>query len=349
VLCPELYVRLAQRYHGGVKVANQGMAMCGRLLRESDGQQYWSVTSWGETYRINCPFCNDTRHRLWLPHRFGQPDPANPQRLGMFYGICFNEDCLRDYDNRRRLYDSVFGVHNRNTLREPPRIAAGEIQDTRLSEVEWPGHVVPLWQLEDTHVAWQYLAGARHFDRNVAQTYQLHLCLQADERYRPAAQRIIAPVIQFGMRVGWQGRYIGDTPSKAVPKYYTRPGMPVRNILYNHDRSVDYPFVVVFEGITDVWRFGDPSVAIFGKTLNHGQRLLLQQSWAGKPIVLCLDPEAREESAGILWELARSDTNPIVDVSLEPGRDPAQYETDVLWNIIYTQARAIGVRLPEIR
>jgi hypothetical protein len=347
-LCLELYNRLQARIPGGVRIANQGEEMTGNVVQDS-GRRYWSVATWGETYRVNCPFCKESRHRLWISHRFGQPDPADATKLGMFYGICFNMDCLREPGNRKALYDDIFGIRNRNILRNPPAISQGERYDGKLKAVHWPGHVTPLWRMDPGHVAWRYLAGDRGFDHNTAITYNLHYCTQGDHRFGMMTDRIVAPFIQFNQMVGWQGRFVGEPPHKGIPKYYTMPGMPKRQILYNHDRSVDHPFVVVFEGITDVWRFGDPSVAICGKTMSTGQRLLLQQSWPGKPIILCLDPEAREESAGILHELNKSDLNPLVNIQLDMGWDPAKYTTETLWNIVYSQANAIGVQLPEIR
>lgn len=347
-LCDALYRRLQAAFPGGVRIANQGEEMTGYIGRASDGSRYWCVTAWGETYRVNCTFCGDTRHRLWLSHRFGQPDPADHSKLGNFYGVCFNEDCLSEPGNRQELYKRVWAVTNRNVMAEVPAIQQGLRYDGKLREVAWPGNVMPLWNLDQSHWVWNYLYGVRGFDRNTAITYQLHLCMGADPRYRAANQRIVAPCIQDNKRVGWQCRLVGEPANKSVPKYYTMPGMPKRSILYNHDRAAGHPFVVVFEGITDVWRFGDPGVAILGKTMSTGQRLLLQHSWPGKPIILCLDPEAREESAGILHELNQSDHNPIVDVRLDAGWDPADYDTAALWNIIYSQANAIGVTLPEI-
>jgi hypothetical protein len=179
--------------------------------------------------------------------------------------------------------------------------------------------------------------------------YKLHYCTQAEPRFEPALHRIMAPFFQHGMMVGWQGRYVGEPPHKGVIKYYTTPHIPKRSILYNHDRAKDHPFVAVFEGITDVWRFGDPGVALLGKSMAYGQRLLLQQSWPGKPIIICLDPEAREEAAGMLHELHRSNCNPVVDVHLAEGWDPADYESGALWNIIRSRASEMGIPLPESR
>lgn len=346
-LCVELYHRLQARVPGGVRIANQGESMTGSIVTEGN-KTYWSVATWGETYRVNCPFCKENRHRLWISHRFGQPDPADMSKLGMFYGICFNMDCLSEPGNRKALYDDIFGIRDRNILKNPLRVRPGDMYDGKLKEVLWPGHVVPLWRLPEQHPAWHYMTGARSFNRNTAIQYDLHYCTQADARYSMVTNRIVAPFHQFDKMVGWQARYVGEPAHKGIPKYYTMPGMPKRQILYNHDRSADYPFVVVFEGITDVWRLGDPSVAICGKTMSTGQRLLLQQTWADKPVILCLDPEAREESAGIIHEMQKSNVNPLVNIKLDGGWDPAMYSTATLLNIVYSQANAIGVSLPEI-
>lgn len=344
-LCQELYYRLLRRYPGGVKIANMHEEMTGRLQQGVSGP-HWVVMSWGETYRINCPFCNDSRHRLWLPHRFGQPDPANHNRRGNFYGVCFNEDCLREPGNRDQLYMEVFGVRNRDVLHNPPVISQGERYDGRLREATWPGQVIPMVQLDQNHPAVLYLHD-RGFNHGTMRNYGLVFCTAADDRYRAVTNRIVAPFVQLGKMVGWQGRYVGEPLHKSIPKYYTDPHMPKRNVLYNHDRSKDHDFVAVFEGITDVWRFGDPGVALCGKTMSTGQRLLLQQSWPGKPIIICLDPEARDESAGMVYELKRANTNPVVDVQLEQGWDPADYSTEALWNIIRSRAMSVGVELPE--
>lgn len=344
-LCPTLYYAL-QRNYGRVIVANMRESMEGRVEHMSGGRKRWLVTAWGETYRINCPFCKETRYRLWLPHQFGQPDPANPHLPGSFYGNCFNCEALDDPANRDELYRTLFGVPNRRLLREPPQVQPGERSTDILTNVPMPGGEMTLMtKLDPGHHAWQYLGGMRGFDYGTAKNYELSYCFQAEDRYRPATNRIIAPFYQHGIRVGWQGRYIGEPPNKKVLKYYTMPKMPRRSIVYNHDRSVDHPFVIVCEGITDVWRIGDPAVAICGKVMTSGQRMLLQRSWKGKPIILCLDADAREQSAQILHELEKQGTNPVVNVVLEDGWDPAKLTTQTIWQIIEAQAKDVGVDL----
>ena len=74
VLCPELYNKLNSMFPGGVVIANQGEPMYSSSPTQHNGSHFTSVISSGEYYRVNCPFCNDTKHRLWVNHMYGQPD-----------------------------------------------------------------------------------------------------------------------------------------------------------------------------------------------------------------------------------------------------------------------------------
>ena len=77
------------------------------------------------------------------------------------------------------------------------------------------------------------------------------------------------------------------------------------------------------------WRIGPGAVAIFGKDLSQTQKLLLVHHFAGRPIVVMLDPDAHEQSLGIQQTLflARGGTEgsgPVVVTSLPDAReDPA--------------------------
>lgn len=352
LLCPELFHRLSRRIPGGgrVGVANSGEAATGYAgYAFGRNDRRFVVTSWGETYRVNCPFCSDTRGRLWVPHMYGQPDPADTRRSGDFYGICFNDECLTSRDNRRALWEMVYGLRNRNARFDPPQLDLdGAIRlDGRLIERPLPGVCEPLVQLADTHPALFYLLHTRRFSLQHAAHYQLHYCHSGGETPL-AAGRIIAPIVMHGRQVGWQGRTPGEPHNKTTPKYYGCPGMPKRQMLYNYDRALGKPFVVVFEGWTDVLRLGDCSLALLGKTLTTQHRYLLEAGWPNRePIVFCLDPDAYEESQLAIHELAARGTNPVVSIRLPDGWDPADFDRDPLWTIIRTQAAERGVRLPE--
>jgi DNA primase len=123
------------------------------------------------------------------------------------------------------------------------------------------------------------------------------------------------------------------------------PGMPKREVLYNFDGARDVHFVIVVEGITDVWRIGDPAVAILGKTISPVQAELLRTTWRHKPIVVMLDGEARAEADAIVDKLAQSGDNPVVAARLPVGVDPADLSEDEVWQVIRRDTERVGIRL----
>lgn len=70
-LNPPLYQRLQQQF-GSVKVVDAGVPMVVRRGKDYvTGKIRLDFASKGEQYRVCCPFCNDTRHRLYVHHSFG--------------------------------------------------------------------------------------------------------------------------------------------------------------------------------------------------------------------------------------------------------------------------------------
>ena len=56
--------------------------MTGCLMDRGRGKPEFQASNPGEYYRIACPFCLDTRHRLWINHRWGVgPDGVPNERL----------------------------------------------------------------------------------------------------------------------------------------------------------------------------------------------------------------------------------------------------------------------------
>ena len=346
-LCPELYRILREHFRGGVQFANEGESMQHTMVRGPDNRWQLHVHASGEYYRVNCPFCNDTRHRLWINHMFGAPDPDG--RRMSFLAYCYNEQCMNSFANRRRLLDLIWGFRNANA-REYMTVEPGRVEPVEMGPAEPPGDLIRLQQLPADHKAVQYMCGQRRYTWQMLDRFQAAYCVRANPRYAAAYDRIVFPVYFDGVMVGWQCRFIGDCDWGAlnIPKYYTRPGMKKSQILYNFDIARHQPLVVVTEGFTDVHRIGDCGVALLGKTMSPVQRGLLCTTWPDAPIVLLLDPDAEDALAGIIVEITRTRRAPVVPIRLPDGRDPADYERDALWNVIHYQARQLGVQLPQV-
>ena len=101
--------------------------------------------------------------------------------------------------------------------------------------------------------------------------YHLKACLHLGGEF---AYRIVIPIIMNDQIVSYTAR---DITGKQKSKYYNLPNResvtPIKDCLYNIDSIKDK--VLIMEGVTDVWRIGDGSVALFGVEYTHQQLRLL--------------------------------------------------------------------------
>lgn len=353
-LSPTLYNLLVQNF-GQVKIANAGCKMvASQPVATLNGRPRREVLSSGEYYRVCCPFCRDTRYRLWVNHAYGQLE-SNGQYRNTWLAHCYNDEkCLDDTDNRYSLADRILGFKNsqeRKQLVMP--IAQGTMELAELRPHEPPGTLFRYGDLPVNHEARTYLGGRGFSTQMLDDQYCVMFCTYAPRQYHEAQGRIIVPVYMDGVCVGWQGRLPFDAPKTWYkdnrPKYYTCPSMARSQLLYNWDIARHYPFLVIEEGVTDVWATGPFAVSTLGASLSWPQKSLLMFAQAGKPLVFIWDPEAWLEMEGTMMDLRRARSNQIVEVHLPADTDPGQYTQDAMLRIIYGQASQQGVRLPEVR
>ena len=161
--------------------------------------------------------------------------------------------------------------------------------------------------------------------------YGVSFCVQALPDYRPAQNRIVLPISMDNMLVGWQCRWVGeDFKAAGRPKFYSLPGMPKRQMLYNWDTAKQYPFIVVCEGIMSSWNVGPYAVALLGKTCAAPQqgRLTIGRQ---QPIILLLDggEEERQAMYGITLQMLNmpgAAGRAVIPVELPDGVDPGMYD-----------------------
>ncbi len=345
VLVPVLY-ELLESHFGSVIVANQGQEMLAGagsspLTRrrvsggyERTGTRRPQVISSGEYYRVNCPKCGDTRHRLWVNHRIVE----YPMLM-----VCYNENCFSTQTARDQLLFQLFRTRKPNT----PKVLKGRRDGARLGPVELPGEITLLHELPASHPANTFLADERGFDPfRLSRDYGLAYCHRSD-RYAQCVGRIVIPVVMRGQLVGWQARFVGERNWKtsSVPKYWDRPGMAKRLMLYNFDRAKGFPWVGIQEGVTDVWATGPMMMALLGKTLSYAQNQILAFDLREKPIVVMLDGDAAIANEGITDDLRREHPGGVVMVTLPDGTDPGQFRPEVNLDLIYRSAADQGVRL----
>lgn len=149
--------------------------------------------------------------------------------------------------------------------------------------------------------AMQYMIEERGFTRAdihwLAKKYQLKAIgdlgwLEWSEKEMDLSFRILAPIYHDLEIVSWQTRDITDN---AYLKYITCPGLlekiEHKHVLYNAPDSKQFPFIILCEGIFDVWKVvlaGFPATCCFGVEYTYYQFLLLKQY---KKVFIFMDPD----------------------------------------------------------
>jgi hypothetical protein len=343
-LRPDLYCRLHARF-GTVRIAHEGEEMLERIDEEwvipdqggrAEVRRRLTVLLPGEYYRISCPFCTDTRHRLWINHRWGLWDPRVRSR-NLFLAISFNEECLSAPGRALQLWRAVDDF---SLGRGGDRLLRGERPAVFPREVKPAGNVDPLRILPNDHPAKVYLRSRGYDPDWLSREFHVGYCSSSYE-FPVAEKRIIVPVLRGGRLMGWQARYVGDPPDD-VPKYYTMPGMRKKEFLYNHDSAARFPFVVVTEGVTDVWSFGPEAVALLGKKISGEQTRLIASTW--DTVVVMLDGDAPDEAREV-YDALGGRVRQRATVTLRPHTDPGDYERGPLRRFVYETALEQGVSL----
>jgi len=377
-----LYTRLERSFRkaGGVKITNEGEAMVytqidldpvsastapaapaeepappltltprrgrGRRRDPNAPRTYHDIVQGGEYYRVCCPYCHDTRHRLYVSHMWGQRDRAGVPMT--FLAVCYNENCLDDAGHRQDFFQRVkFG---RDLI--DADVARGIVipEDERV--FEWPGPVTRLDLLPPDHDAVAYAVG-RGFDVGVlGRYYGVAYCHNSVHFH--AAKRLIIPVYADGVMKGWQARYVGELPWKQKdkqdrlpPKYYTCPRMKRAKLIGNFDNARKYRTVVLVEGWFDVFATGPWAGCIFGNFTSQYQRGLVTESAlaTGQSVVFMLDPQEfdSDSTKEAVADLSRELPGQFAAVRLPDGTDPGGLGRDFILDYVTTEAAAQGV------
>lgn len=286
---------------------------------------------------MNCPVCQDHKPRLWINHRA----PEFPMLM-----VCYNANC---YDSRIARDALIFRLFKtRRPLK--PIIMPGRVDSGRIERVDFPGPVVRLDELPLSHPACDYLGTERGYDpHEIGRVYGASYC-ERSAKYPAASNRIVIPIYMGGKMVGWQARFIGERNWKksSSPKYYNLPRVPRNRMLYNYDNAKKHPWVVIQEGITDVWSTGPFAMALLGKTVTFAHRTMLSGNpFVDKPLAIMLDADAQLDNEATTDLLRKEHKGPVFMVTVPDGADPGSMSPETNMRLILAAADAAGVRLPE--
>ena len=236
-LNPTLY-RALKRNLGSVIIADEGCAMTKKYGKTFDGRTRLEPQYKGEYYRVNCPFCNDTRQRLWINHLWGVYD-RRAKSYNRWLAICYNEDCLADEDNRARLTE-LASSYCRLARSGYVKVAEGTAPPEN-AEIPTLKDFVRLTELPDDHQAIRYVL-RRGFDPvELVKKWFVGFSYEACPWSRLG--RLVIPIFRGPRGAveyhGWQARALVDGEE---PKYYTADGMKKSHVLYGlHRVSAEAP------------------------------------------------------------------------------------------------------------
>lgn len=332
-----------------VRVKNPGEKQTRRISTDLiTGKPKPVITHPGEYYSVCCPFCNDTRYRCYINHRYGTDDEFGRPQTGLAF--CFNAGCplaSKMPHAYQELAEMLCG-QKLVSLRKA-EIAEGREVDVDQIRMNWPGKVTRVDLLPPEHEANVYLA-SRGFDPDkIGKFWNVHWCSESPRFI--CQERLIIPIYHNKKMVGWQARaaYDIDWKSSHLPKYYTAPGTPRRQILYNLGNAVKYRTGIVVEGVTDVWKLGPQAVCTLGASFTQPQQSLFRKNFKNWGGLLLYDPDMKEKLAGtiasIVSSLHEQLNSGFCAVYLPDGTDPGSLARDFLRPYITQQAAEQGVNV----
>lgn len=347
VLNPVLHRRLTRMF-GSVKVSNRGERMIARVVNDIDeetGQKRLLIMHAGEYYQVNCPYCNDTRHRLYVNHMYGQEDESGRRML--FLAICYNEECMKRDKNREDFIEKMDAI---NSLHVAP-VKEGRTVPEEAREVLPPGECSLLSALPDSHKARVYIR-SRGFDPDLlSDKFGVSYCHDSP-RFTIMNNRLVFSIWERGKLKGWQGRYLGELPWKTQkglpPKYFTCPESDFRSrCLFNYDGMSQWETGIIVEGPTDVFAMGSMSGCIFGNTMTEYQRRKFLSAFRDRTGVLLLDPEEYHKKATInlIDDMESRMPGRFCAVKLPDGTDPGSLGRDFLRTFVKEEAAKQGVKV----
>ena len=336
VLCPELYFKLKKLF-GQVHVNNRGVGMV--MRPSSNGERPTSIVN-GEYYRVCCPFCKETRHRLYINHRwFEYRHMAN----------CFNETaCTRGELgklNLDQLHMWLFNTSSKITLSVVDKPMSSEFIAS-LTEFRAPERLTRLSELSRDHDAIKYVE-SRGYNSAILDKY-LGVGWIDDMAIPTLKERLYIPIFQGPKLMGYQARIIYDDPLKKKQKYMNPVGMKKSTLLYNIDNAKLQPMVVVCEGPIDVWSIGPAGIAIFGSDCSGSQLALIGENFNGKPIVIALDGDVAYKAESLVDKLQQAaPRSKIIRPRMEKHEDPGTLRME-LWRRLQSHFQDIGETMPDV-
>jgi len=263
---------------------------------------------------INCLWCDDPSNHLGINLDTMGINCFRCPRKGTVITLVMKLDRLS--------YQSAISELKKFSYRELS-ISQMELENGRMRQQGQHFQSISLTQfstdMQNYH--YDYLV-SRNFDPEfLRKKYDLRFTGPLDKNYR---MRIIVPIYQNNQIISFTTRDI--TRKAKISWVHASPeiALPPKQCLYNIDTVKDTAIVV--EGVADVWRLGDGTVATFGDKWTKKQVHLLKDC---KRVFILFDPEeeAQKNASKMAYSLAPFVSESII-LEMEGGKDPAELSTE---------------------
>jgi hypothetical protein len=269
----------------------------------TDGSKH-NMPGW---VNVHCPFCTGPKDYHLGFHE--QQEYANCWRCG-WHPLDASIAALTNVN----IFEAKRIIKQHRTGR-PIRL-----EDVNRPPIQRPNKVkVPGGDLEKVHL--NYLK-KRGFDAESIEWLVNTFDIKGTGPIGPDSHRIIAPIYFDKNLVSYQGR---DYTEQSLLKYKACPKVNEirehQHCLYGMDLASNYSFVVVVEGVVDVWKLGPGAVGTFGSEFTWPQVKLLSQRWPRQIILYDKDAiKKATELANILSGLGGIAMLANLDIIEDPGK-----------------------------
>ena len=346
---PKLYLALKKVTGADPRVVNEGEPC--RLVNVYPEYSFMprtqelpaSSTPGGEQYAVCCPFCGDTRFRLYVSHMWDAEFVQGNCRYHCSDRLihCFNEQCMSNVKNWQKMCNAI-----RETMGEITTFDESDLLPEERSECNelanqclMPQDAKSIIDPTTPKVVIDYIHNRGFDETTLSCLYNVQWICGYGKFKFPI---LVIPVQQNDEFWFWQGRLVPidgtvDGPiekdsatGKEFPKYYFPHGVKKNWALYNIDHACMKKTVFIVEGVTDVWATGQGedygTVAKFGKQLSVAQSELLTRKCFGKHLIMVPDmddPEAFDVVCEDVMRLQIKDAFASVKIACpHQGEDP---------------------------
>ena len=314
-LNPTLYNALVSKFHD-VKITNEGSLYLGKKVsKHRAGKTVYEIVdiNRGEQYCVNCPACGG-KYKLTISYICGTATPPFTEKV--WHKVhCFRCNFGKKHGNAEAL-KAVLGGYV--ALAQNIVIKVNKAgTSTQPAVLESYGKLGPL--LPDSS-AGVYVKGRGFDPDSLVKLYNMRRMAEPVPERSFLKEYLFIPMYAEGKLVSWQARaiYPGQEPRWYIAKGGKKP-------VFNLDTAARTDYIFIQEGVFDAVACGPSGVAILGKSLTAYQSELLAK--VRKKIIVCLDPDAKEEAKKLYWHL-KTTHGSLVSLFKYPDSWPEEFDVN---------------------